>query len=359
MKINLSKKEYKKCQKLLSIKEDNICAAEIYNEYLLNCYNSISFAKDENDFYHQFLKAISCEENNEEIKRIDSTCNIQKIKKLDPLEYSSDSYYQTFKNIDKEIGDSRLTTLFYKPFEGFVYDELIIDESFFSEHTPLGYFEKEFPYPALVKDETIWMSVIPHEINTMKQPICNAFGNVLVMGLGLGYYLFHILEKEEVKSVDVIECDEQVIDLFNTCLIDKFPNKDKIKIIKDNAISYLNNTNRKYDYVFVDIWHNVADGEILYLKLKPFEKKFPKTRFDYWIETSILAMLRRQTLTVFSEYFEGLKEEDYLKARNINDEIINKIYFYHKDTSINSFEDLKEILKDDSLKKMASSLFKQ
>lgn len=358
MKININKDEYNKCLELLNAKESSISAADFYIEYLTEKYNGVESAKNESDFYSRLLDVMDCDKNDPEIEEINKYCHIDKINVLNPDEYQKDSFYQTFKDVKSTKGDVNLMILKCKPFEGFVWNELEIDKNNYAEHTPIGYFEKEFPYLAVVKNDTVWMSVIPHEIETMREPIKNAHGNVLVLGLGLGYYLFHILSKKEVISVDVVEFDKEIIDLFNNNIIDKFPHKEKINIIYDDAFKYLNKIDKHYDYVFADIWHNVGDGEKLYLKLKPFENKFKTTTFDYWIETSILAMLRRQTLTVFSEYFEGFKETDYKIAKNENDEIINRVYFYHEDTVIDSFEDLHKILSDNELKLMAKNLFK-
>lgn len=356
MKINLSKEVFNKCQKYLLAKEESISSADFYIEYLTENYLGVKSAKDEKDFFKKMLLATATSSNDPEIKAMDEICHISSVHKLDASRYESDKYYQTFKNIKGEDGDVKFMSLQYEPYEGFVFNELEIDQDNYAEITPLGYFEKPFPYLAVVKNDTIWMSVIPHEIETMKQPIRNAHGKVLVLGLGLGYYLFNILSKKEVSKVDVVEYDEKIINLFNKYLLDKFPCKDKLHIIHDDAFKYLE-VAKGYDYIFSDIWHNVGDGEMMYLKIKAYESRFKNSQFDYWIETSIIAMLRRQILTVFSEYFEGLKEEDYKLAKNDNDKIINKIYFYHKNTVISSSEDLYNILKDESIKKMAKVLF--
>ena len=357
MKISLNREEYSKIADILNAKEQSISAADIYIEYLTEHYNDIDFAKDENDFYHKFLKCLNIQENDKEFIEINKACNLLKINKLDPKPYENDPYYKTIKNIVAKEDDWQFLTLKYEPFEGFVWNELDIDKNNYAEHTPLGYFDKEFLYPAVIQNDTIWMSIIPHEIETMKEPIKNAKGRVCVLGLGLGYYLFHILNKKEVTSVDVIELDKRIISLFNKYLINKFPHIEKLNIIHSDGIEYLKNTNKQYDYIFSDIWHNVGDGEILYLKIKALENKFKTTTFDYWIERSILAMLRRQTLTVLTEQLDGYSEKDYLEARNENDEIINRIYFYLKNTEVNSFDALHDLLSESSLKEMAKHLF--
>ena len=357
MKISLNNKEKQEFAWILQTKEHNICSAEIYIEYLNNFYNEITFAKDAKDYYKSFLNVLEIDINDKDFAAINKSCRISKIDCLKPEKYQNNEYYKIIKNLKGKDGDCEFLTLQYNAFEGFVYDELEIEQNTFAEHTPFGYFEQSFPYPAVIKNGLIWMSIIPHEIETMKHPIQNAKGRVLVLGLGLGYYLFNVLNKHEVTSVDVVELDRSIISLFNKYLINKFPHREKINIIYGDGIEYLKNNKKQYDYIFSDIWHNVGDGEILYLKIKALENNYPTTTFDYWIETSILSMLRRQTLTVFEEVLNGASEEDYQKAKNDNDEIINRIYKYLKSTDFDSIDAIKNCLTDAFLKEMAKHLF--
>ena len=364
MIINLDEKNLAKCRRLLSFKEDNISAAEIYIEYLNYHYNEIT-EKDidslkqkypNNAYYKAFLNKLLIDENDEEFKSINKTSKIDKIECLDVKEFYDDEYAKNVicKNINE--GNWYLTHLNYEPYEGFVYDEIIVDDEYYQEHTPFGYFKVNFNYLAVIEDEAIWMSVIPHEINTMKKPIKDAFGNVLVLGLGLGYYLYHIALKEDVEKITVIENDDKVIDIFTRYIFPHFKNKEKIHIIHQDAFAHLDER-ADYDFVFADIWHNVNDGLGLYLKIKQYETLYPNTKFEYWIETSLLAMLRRQTLTVFEEQsFDKLSEKEYLKARTFNDKVINAIYFALKDYKINNFDDLHHLLSDASLKELAKKL---
>lgn len=351
MKFELSKEELAKCKKLLEVKEYNIEAAEFYIDYLRNNFREIKSAKNEAEWFEKFS-------NIEQLNnKVIANSKMNKISELKTDTFSSDSYYQKIGQIKAHEGDWEFSSYSYAPYEGFVSDELVIDPVTFAEHTPISYFKKEFPFFAVTQGDEIWMSIIPHEINTMKKPIENATGNVLVLGLGLGYYVYNIASKRNVTSITVIENDKKIINLFNKYLLPKFPNQEKITILYGDAITYFAQSPKKFDYVFSDIWHNVHDGEMLYLKLKAKESHHEGTNFDYWIETSILAMLRRQTLTIFEEYLDGFTEEDYKHSSNENDTIINKIYYYHKNTVIKSFDDLHQILTDESLKLMATRLF--
>lgn len=52
-----------------------------------------------------------------------------------------------------------------------------------------------------------------------------------------------------------------------------------------DALEYEKVYCEKYDYVFVDIWHDPSDGVPLYLKFKALERK--ETKYSYWIEDTI------------------------------------------------------------------------
>ena len=52
----------------------------------------------------------------------------------------------------------------------------------------------------------------------------------------------------------------------------------------------------RYDYAFIDLWHDTADGLEMYLKAKRIEHKLHtsgmRTRFAYWVEKSLLSAYR-------------------------------------------------------------------
>lgn len=363
MIIKLSEVDKGEALKILKIKDSNISDVELINILLSEEVNNVNHnelrdnLKEEDAMFLSLLKKAEVDKKDPLLKEVIENNKVSVLKCLNKEDYINDEFIKCIKNSSKKNGDWILTTLSYKPYEIFVYDEIDVKNDYFNEIVPIGYFKEEFPYFAVIQDELIWMSVIPHEINTMKKPINDAYGDVLVLGLGLGYYAFHVSNKEDVDKVTIIEKDKKVISLFKENILPYFPNKDKIRIIEDDAFNYLNE-NHSHDFVFCDIYHNVSDGIGLYLKTKYFENIMTNSRFEYWIETSLLSMMRRQLLTVFEEqYLEGLTEKDYLKAKNENDVIINKMYFYTKDLLIDSIDKLKAILQEDYLKEMAMKLF--
>lgn len=214
------------------------------------------------------------------------------IHKLDAKEYYDNPYYKNIKIPSIKIGNSELKYEQYKPYEGFVCNDIIRTEQ--GRQIPqIGFFDTEFKFPAVLENDRIWMTITPNEIETMKEPVDEAFGHALTFGLGLGYYAYMISEKDNVDSVTVVEMNDDVINLFKKYVLPQFKNAHKIKIIKADAFIYAEQhmSKGKYDFVFTDLWHDVSDGIDMYLKMKKFEKENPDTVFTYWIEKSILCYL--------------------------------------------------------------------
>ncbi|AZK49187.1 hypothetical protein EIM92_22810 [Paenibacillus lentus] len=212
--------------------------------------------------------------------------------KLEAEEYYKNAYYSQIKIPAIQIGTSELKYEQYKPFEGFVCNDIVRTEE--GRQIPqIGFFDTAFRFPAILENNRIWMTITPNEIETMKEPVEQAFGNVLTYGLGLGYYAYMVSEKENVTSVTVVESNKHVIDLFRQYVLPQFKHGHKIHIVQADAFEYAEEQmgKGKYDFVFTDLWHDVSDGMDMYLQMKQYEKQCPGTVFTYWIEKSILCYL--------------------------------------------------------------------
>ena len=212
--------------------------------------------------------------------------------RLDRDDFYSNPYYKNIKIPEINAGNCELKYESYKPYEGFVCDD-IIQKSDGRQLPKVGFFNEEFQFPAILENDRIWMTITPNEIETMKQPIEEAFGNVLTFGLGLGYYAYMVSEKENVDSVTVVEVNKDVIRLFEKYILPQFKNGHKVNIIQADAFEFAENQmgSMKFDYVFTDLWHDVSDGIGLYERMKKYEKRCPDAVFSYWIEKSILCYL--------------------------------------------------------------------
>lgn len=211
------------------------------------------------------------------------------VKRLDAEQWRNNPYYKEISIPEESFGSWKLTHQHYEPYEAFICDDLAIEQNLL-EIPQIGFFNEPFTFPSVLQDGREWMSIKPSEIITSQAAIDGAVGNVVTFGLGLGYFVFMALRKREVKSVTVVERDESVIRLFEKYILPQFPRKQDVKIIQSDAFEFMNGP-MPFDYAFVDIWHDISDGQELYVKAKSFEKMHPEVKFTYWLERSLRCAL--------------------------------------------------------------------
>ena len=269
------------------------------------------------------------------------------IEPLDIDKYLNNPYYQLFKDLKVKDKDYELVIDKYAPYELFAYKDMSTFKGTYIEKNSLGYFKEEYPFLALNHKGVTWMSVTPNEIETMESALKQVKGNIVVFGLGLGYFAFMASLKEDVKHITIVENDKNVISLFNKYIYPKFPHKEKIEIRGMDALEYIKES-LKEDYAFVDLWHDPFDGLELFLKFKSVGSK-SNCKFLYWLESSFYLLLKRCMFSLIEEQLEGFNDSNYKVKENINDEIINQYYFATKNLTISSKVDLDNLLSEESL----------
>ena len=347
--MNINPKLNNRIQELIGNNNININVADL----LVNAFNYTDiFDIDEIKQYikeglsekeammQMFTKAFDIDYDLDENKEVMDAYILNNLKKLDSKEYLDNEYAKTIKATGK-YKKYALKNITYEPYQLFAYDDISLDGD--KENSRIGYFDHKFSYLALTEGNNIWMSLNPNEIETMKPFIYKAKGNVLVLGLGMGYVPFMMANKPEVKSITIIEKDPEIIGLFNTLINPNFKNKEKIKIIEDDAINYTKKNNR-YDYIFADLWHSPDDGLSLFVQLKRINRNI-----DCWLEVSMYALLRRCMISLIEENTLGYGEENYKFSRTYTDKVINKYYQKTKNLTLNSDEDLNNLLDNDNL----------
>lgn len=285
---------------------------------------------------------------------------------LETRKYRDNPYLENIKFPDTATRHWKFTHYSYRPYEAFICNDIDIDKNL-REVPQIGFFRERFAYPAVEQDGREWMAVKPSEIETMRAPIEEAMGKVVTFGLGLGYFAYMVSEKPDVTSLDIVERSEEAIALFERHILPQFPNKEKIRIIRSDAFGFLNenmwqdarheasgqckrsteegqcqeeqnragrNTQRgtetanrekmqgRYDYAFIDLWHDTADGLEMYLKAKRIENKLHtaglQTKFAYWVEKSLLSAYR---WTVFEKTLAECTTEEEALARLSDDRL--------------------------------------
>jgi hypothetical protein len=210
------------------------------------------------------------------------------IKRLDPISYQKNSYCQKIRFTDEKEKNWELTHLSYKPYEAFVRnDPLLLPDGRIIPQ--IGFFDERFSFPAVLQNGREWMTITPNEMETMKEPIQEASGDVLTFGLGLGYFAFQCSEKENVRKVVVVEQDETVIHLFQRKILTHFSHPEKIELIHSEAFQFAekNLPLRHFDLIFCDLWHDPSDGLPIYQKFKKLETLSPLSKWFYWIEKTL------------------------------------------------------------------------
>lgn len=340
MKFQLSKSDQARLQKLFTTKELNLGLSQLIldlidgfeNETISTDFLEIRtktqylnkikqlFEYDPHDRYHAEL-----------MKKLD-----QAIKNPSLIKYTKNPYNLLIKPSTVHNQNLQLDYRYYQRNEIFVFDDLTSDGPYFEEKLSLAYSAEPFSYLALLEKHQIWMAIIPHEINTMNHAIQEASGNVIVLGLGLGYFPFMISLKPEVKSIVIVENNQTIIDIFKELILDKFPNKNKVKLVKGDAFTYLQKHHHEFDYGFFDIYRNSEDGLPLYLKAKRQEAIYPNLKISYWLEASLIAKLRRIVISYFEEVYFQYK----IKGKSPLDDIMNLLAEKLKNTTFTSFEQI-------------------
>lgn len=122
-----------------------------------------------------------------------------------------------------------------------------------------GYMYKYFGslknIPVLRIDKKLWMSITPMEIQSHYMPILLAGGVVGVGGLGMGYYVQKILNKDTVVQVVVYETDQNIIDLY----LKNFGEHPKLEIINQDVLTV---KNKEFDFFYMDIYPSGMDDNV-------------------------------------------------------------------------------------------------
>ncbi len=125
-------------------------------------------------------------------------------------------------------------------------------------YSPLGYvyydkLKKDFPFVKLQKGSDNLMSDTPFEQESMRMSVTLSHGNVLMIGLGIG--LFPVMLKKHsnrVKSLTIVEREADVFALVFPHLRGHIHPKTSYQL--DDGWDYMVSTDKKYDFVFIDIW---------------------------------------------------------------------------------------------------------
>lgn len=252
---------------------------------------------------------------------------------FDIKEFNKNPYIKNIDFTNQSDGDYELRYHDLIPYELTIYNIPKRIEELCVNIPRVGCFSEEFKYPVIFQKSirSTWMSVSPSEVFTMEKPIKNAKGKVLTLGCGMGYFAYMVSLKEDVESITIVELEQSVIDLFEKCLLPQFESKDKITIIKADAIDFLHNMeDGTFDYCFADIWIGIEDIAP-YFAIKEIGRKLKKTKMDYWIEESFAILL---SISVWGEILKSFSETKNIELPPVDypfsEDYIRKEEYIHK-----------------------------
>lgn len=99
-----------------------------------------------------------------------------------------------------------------------------------------------------INNETVMVDDPLHWIG-MEELAYHSVGNVCVAGLGLGLIVHHLINNQNIESIDIFEINKDVIDLISPLL----PKDKRINIINDNFFTEPFRQ-KKYDTIIIDLW---------------------------------------------------------------------------------------------------------
>ena len=158
---------------------------------------------------------------------------------------------------------------------------------YITEDTPpliRGYFrglvQPEHRNYILLKEGQTRMSLTPMELESMAPYVAAAHGHVVVVGAGMGVYLYNVLEKPEVTEVTLSEKDEVVREMLDDMGLgtDLYP--DKLSVIHKDALE-IQQLSEEVDFLYVDIWELLMDGRAL-AETSQIWKAIQSKEVAYW-----------------------------------------------------------------------------
>jgi len=153
----------------------------------------------------------------------------------------------------------------------------------------IGYFSwgpisLDEPLWVLTRDEQVWMSNSPRELESMEYAIYRAKGTVIIGGLGMGWVAWKCAMKDSVDKVIVIENDTDLIEIFPTMINgENMPFTIYEGNVFDVRLDDLEVD--KVDFMFLDIWPAIG-ADTIPGESKEIWKNIPAKEVNYWGQES-------------------------------------------------------------------------
>ena len=101
----------------------------------------------------------------------------------------------------------------------------------------------------------IWMSMDENEWHLYQKLRKFAYGKVLIAGLGLGFDLLNVADKNSVDEIIVVEKQQEVIDL-----VWPYISHRKTILVHQDILDYLQSIDEKFNIIYFDIFPGGSDS---------------------------------------------------------------------------------------------------
>ncbi len=308
MQIKLDQLDSKRIEQLHDTMEINRVVAQLLNDFVANHSTYVTLPalnqlREEygmsSEMAFSMLMSAACgldTAQNQIHKQLFNDYFLPSVKCLSPKDYADDIYLKTILLTPKTIGNISLAIKKYQPCEAFVIDNAVLSSDF-REFPQIGFFTTEYEYPVLTISETESISLTPKYIDSAMPYIEDVRGNVLVHGLGLGYFPFMASQKKSVKKITVVEPNIELTEFFTTEILPQFPNKEKVEITTAAPAD-------TYDYTFTDPWQK---SRLSHLRTQKFN-----TLYTIFKQQSVVSS-NENDITSYNEFIKLLSDNELVK----------------------------------------------
>ena len=124
-------------------------------------------------------------------------------------------------------------------------------------------------YIKLTHKGEVVMSDTNMEKQTNYRFCCNAHGDVLIGGLGIGMIVLAIQDNPKVNSITILEKSNEVIQLVG----EQLPLNSKVRIINADVFAWKPPKGKKFNCIYMDIW-NWINSDVYRKEMIPLTRKY-------------------------------------------------------------------------------------
>lgn len=142
-------------------------------------------------------------------------------------------------------------------------------------------------YIRLMHRGELLMSDTDMEKKTNQEFVINAHGDVLIGGLGIALILMAIQDKEDVRTITVLEKSKEIIQMVE----EQLELNEKVKIIEADVFEWRPSGQDLFNTIYMDIWPHINE-DIYYNEMEPLIEKYqcyldnkdPSSSVSCWCE---------------------------------------------------------------------------